>query len=240
MSKPSILVIEDDQDMLTLVRAGLQREGYSIETASNMASVANAISRSNPDGILLDLVLPDGDGLKLIGEIRKMTRAPIIVVSGKNELVDKVVGLEMGADDYVSKPFQMKELCARIKAQVRRYHTLSDPAKSASGNEAILQFDRWILDPSRFQIFTADGESGDLTVKEFKLLHALARAAGRVLSREQLLDLARADDFSVTDRAIDTQITRIRKKIGDDASDSHIIRAVRGAGYMFVASVKTL
>jgi len=237
MAKPSILVVDDDPDMVTLIKAGLQKEGYDVETMPNATGLSTRIRKVQPAVILLDLVLPDGDGLKLIGDIRTITQAPIIVVSGKGELVDKVVGLEMGADDYVSKPFQMKELCARVKAQLRRYQSSGETGGAKGGNQQ-LQFDCWTLDPTRYQLFTAEGMSANLTVKEFKLLHALARSAGRVLTREQLLDLARADDFNVTDRAIDTQITRIRKKIGDDAASPRVIQAIRGAGYMFVATVK--
>lgn len=232
--KPTILAVDDDTDMLTLVSAALMREGYDVATETRASAVVQAVRTKKPEGILLDLMLPDGDGLKLIAGIREITDVPIIVVSGKDELIDKIVGLEMGADDYVAKPLQVRELAARIKAQLRRYAELKSSAQIAPDTAA---FGDWTLDRAKMQIFRSDGTPGDLTVKEFRLLDVLVRASGRVLSREQILDMARQDDINVTDRAIDTQITRIRKKIGDDAAHPTMIQSIRGVGYAFVAPV---
>ena len=236
--KPAILFVDDHPDMRETIRVGLENEGYNVTATASAQEFIAKLKTVRADAILLDLVLADENGLNLIGKVREYTNAPVIVVSGKSGLMDKVVGLEMGADDYVSKPFEMKELSTRIKAQLRRYQTPAQDAKGAletSAQEKI-PFGNWTLDPSRLQIFDKNGKSGDLTVKEFRLLQTFVISPNQVLSREQLLDKSRLNDFNVTDRAIDTQIARIRKKIGDDGSDPQIIQSVRGVGYMFVLS----
>lgn len=230
--KPSILFVDDNPDMRELVRVGLENDGYKVTSTASAQEFLDKLPQLTPDAILLDLILADENGLNLISKIREYTNAPVIVVSGKNDLVDKVIGLEMGADDYVSKPFQMKELSTRIKAQLRRYKTpgLQQDAQATTK----ISFGSWVLDRARMQAYTKDGASADLTVKEFRLLETFALCPNQVLSREQLLDKSRENDMNVTDRAIDTQIVRIRKKIGDDGTCPQVIRAIRGVGYMFV------
>jgi DNA-binding response OmpR family regulator len=231
--KPSILFVDDNPEMCELVRTGLERDGYAVTSTSSAQEFLEKLTFIRPDAILLDLVLSDENGLNLISKIREQTNAPVIVVSGKSDLVDKVVGLEMGADDYVSKPFQMKELSTRIKAQLRRYQSLA-PENRANAKTEQIPFGKWVLDRARLQIFNKDKESGDLTVKEFRLLEALILCPNQVLSRDQLLEKSRSHDMNVTDRAIDTQIARIRKKIGDDGSGPQLIQSIRGIGYIFV------
>ena len=232
--KSSILIVEDNPDMLIMVQEGLESDGYNVIATSNAKEFIKNLKISNVDAILLDLILSDENGLNLITQIREHTNAPVIVVSGKSDIVDKIVGLEMGADDYISKPFQMKELCTRIKAQIRRYRTLSSAESNQSRTGDKIHFGKWMIDFSRLQIFDESGNSGDLTIKEFRLLEAFVLSPHRPLSREQLLDKSRMNDFNVTERAIDTQVMRIRKKIGDDPADPKIIQSVRGFGYMFV------
>ncbi len=237
--KAKVLIVEDNEDFLNALREGLEREEYEVATAANARQLAERLAMDIPHIILLDLMLPDCNGLDLLSSIRLCTNAPVIVISGKGELVDKVVGLEMGADDYISKPFQIKEVAARIKAQLRRYRAGATP-KLLEKKANKLRFGSWTLDRGRLQVFDQKGQSGNLTVKECRLLESLILSAGKILSREQLLEMARAGEFNVTDRAIDTQITRIRRKIGDDGSNPKIIQSVRGAGYIFTAPIEII
>jgi len=235
MTKPVILLVEDDAFMREVLVTALTQEGYAPTAASSASEFMRILPNHKPDIVLLDLVLPDGNGLSLIKDVRKHTDVPVIIVSGKNELTDKVVGLELGADDYVGKPVQMKEITARIKAQLRRYQSMRKEEIGAAPKKSDaerLSFGPWILDRPQMQAFSTTGESAGLSVKEFRLLEALVLSANRVLTREQLLDRARKDDYSITDRAIDVQILRIRRKLKDKPGANEIIRAIRGAGYM--------
>lgn len=233
MTKAAVLVVDDNDRLRRIVCESLEAEGYLVFAAANGKEAVDAIQAQSIDALVLDIVLPDEDGLSLIARIRKTSDAPVILVSGKNAWVDKVIGLEMGADDYLGKPFEMKELCARVKANVRRYRSGGREAETRAATPAPIMFDRWTLDPAKFQAFDNEGASADLTVMEFRLLQALAETPNCVLSREQILARARADSLAVFDRAVDIQITRIRRKIGDDARSPRIIKTVRGAGYMF-------
>lgn len=212
------------------MRENLELDGYTVFCASTGDEAMKILRVKKAEAILLDLGLPDGDGLSLISSIRQLTAAPVIVISGKGDLVDKVVGLEMGADDYLGKPFDMKELSARVKAGVRRYKNMLQP-QAQEERPRKFRFGRHVLDTGRCQAYDAAGKSCDLTAMEFKLLETLVESAGRVLTREQLLDKARADNLNVSDRAIDIQVARIRRKIGDDAKEPRIIKTVRGIGY---------
>jgi DNA-binding response OmpR family regulator len=226
--KPKILLVDDDEFMCSVLTTGLERDGYEVTAVGSAHELMNMLPKMLPDSILLDLVLPDSNGLNLIATIREHTAAPVIVVSSKNELVDKVVGLEMGADDYISKPFEIKELSARLKAHVRRYQG----GASQHEEKKAIRFGPWTMDRDQLQVLGENGKNAGLSIKEFRLLEVLLLSHNRVLSREQLLDLSRASDFNVTDRAIDTQITRIRKKLNDEDAANGMIRTVRGIGYM--------
>jgi two-component system phosphate regulon response regulator OmpR len=241
-AKPTVLLVEDSKMVRETIAQALGEEGYNVIPAANAKELAAKLPTAKPDIILLDLILPDGDGLTLINKIREHTDAPVLVVSGKAEMVDKVVGLEMGADDYIGKPIEIKELTARVKAHLRRYKANDAEAKAPAKKKDAkrIKFESWILDRPQFQIFDKKGNSGNLTVKEFQLLEALVMQPNCVLSREQLLDQARAGNYSTTDRAIDVQILRIRKKIGDSADDPEIIKSIRGIGYMLAAKTEIL
>lgn len=241
MEKPLVLIVEDESFTREVMTTGLAQEGYSVLAAATAHEFSTLLPSAYPSVILLDLVLPDGDGLTLIKEARKHTDAPVIIVSSKNELADRVKGLDLGADDYVGKPVEMVELTARVKAQLRRYQSMKkeESGKEKRKSEAErLSFGTWILDRPQMQVFSTTGPSANLSVNEYKLLEALVLSSNRVLSREQLLDKARTDDYSVTDRAIDVQILRIRRKLGDKAGAGEIIRAIRGVGYMCAAETK--
>lgn len=243
LHKGTVLTVDDDADLQVVMRHYLEAEGYQILSARSGAELLAKLETAAPDIILLDLILPDNDGLSLLGQIRSKCSAAVIVVSGKDETADRIVGLEMGADDYLTKPFEMRELSARIKAVLRRTAGAEPAAndKSAGGlaKAARIVFGGWTLDRRQYQLFDAQGKPAELTSGEFRLLEALVCAPNRVLSREQLFELTRGGgDFDSYDRAIDIQVARIRKKLQDDPKNSELIKTVRGVGYMFTGEAR--
>ena len=236
-----ILLIEDTDDIRFLTKAGLEREGYEVIECVNARSALTYLeSGCLPHTILLDLMLPDENGINLIPSIRKYTDAPIIIVTAKSEVVERVVGLEVGADDYVVKPFELPELMARVKAHVRRF--VKDDQTEAEESDKKLKFGKWIFDTSKLQVYSESGQNANLSMGEFNILEILISRPNRVFTREQLLDKTRSD-YNVTDRAIDTQIARIRKKLEQDGVEEGSygwIQSVRGAGYYFSGSVKPI
>lgn len=239
MSKPNILIIEDNLPVRELMRESLEESGNTVFTASDGGEALRVLRVKAVDAIILDLVLPDGDGLSLMSEIRKSSDAPVIVVSGKGSLVDRVVGLEMGADDYLAKPFEVTEFLARVKANIRRYRAQENRKSPASAKKPRIRFGTLVLDPNKFDAFDAKGKACRLTAMEFRLLEALVGAPNRVLSREQLLEKVRAEALNVNDRAIDIQIGRIRQKIGDKGK-TKMIATVRSVGYMLACDANNL
>ncbi len=237
MPRETILSVEDDERLQVVVREYLEQDGYKILSAANGADMLAKLATSAPDVILLDLHLPDKDGETLIGSIRDKSNARIIVVSGKNETVDRILCLEMGADDYLTKPFEMRELSARIKAVLRRNAPPDPRAKTSTDPSHVpkILFRNWCLDRLQYQVVETPGNRpAGLTTGEFKLLEALALAPNRVLSREQLFEMVGNGNYDVYDRAIDIHIARIRKKLGE-TPDLPLIKTVRGVGYMFCA-----
>lgn len=241
MSKATILSVDDDENLQLVVAQYLQEDGHKVISAMSGAELEAKLDTANADIILLDLVLPDAEGLGLIAKIRARCKTPIIIVSGKSDTTEKIVSLEMGADDYITKPFEMRELSARIKAVVRRSTDTasaapaSDPSQTPQKDK--ICFDEWCLDRLQYQLFDTKGKSADLTAGEFRLLEALAVSPNRVLSRDYLFELTREADFDSFDRAVDIQIGRIRKKLNDDAKEPRIIKTVRGVGYMFCGNI---
>lgn len=236
MNKGIVLSVDDDEGLQIVLKQYLESDGYKVLTAGNGAQLNESLEEpSEPDVILLDLGLPDADGLTLIPQIRTKTQAPIIVVSGKSDTTEKIVCLEMGADDYITKPFEMRELAARIKAALRRVGPPANDSNLAAPpreeQKEIIEFGDFVLNRNQFQLFDRNNKSLEITTGEFELLEALVTAPNRALSREQLFDRTRDGEFDSYDRAIDIQIGRIRKKLGTDGAD--IIKTVRGVGYMF-------
>lgn len=203
----------------------LQREDFQVTTAGSVAEGMGEINRRSFDLILLDLILPDGDGIEMCGRIRERHRTPIVILSTRRQLEDRVAGLETGADDYIVKPYEPAEMIARVKAQLRRAQQLS----SSNGHE-VIHAGRLTVDPSR-QDALVDGEAVGLTQKEFQLLRYLAERAGRAVSRDNLVDQLWAEDELGSDKNVAVYIRRIRQKIERDPDAPEILVTVRGFGY---------
>lgn len=235
MQKGTILIVDDDEGLQTVLGHYLENDGYKVIFAMNWATAIEKISEVGFDVILLDLSLPDGEGMSLISKIRTDSKAPIIIVSGKSDTTEKIVCLEMGADDYITKPFEMRELSARIKAVLRRSNdnhevTTQNPISKLEK----IKFNDWCLDRTKYQLLDEENKSVELTTGEFKLLEALIISSNRVLTRDHLFELTRDQKYDSFDRAIDIQIARLRKKL---KKDSHLIETVRGVGYMFIGNI---
>lgn len=249
MNKGTILSVDDDENLQIVIGQYLESDGYNVIRAGNVASALQQAENHKPDVVLLDLVLPDGEGLVLIPQLRSKTGAGIIVVSGKSDTTEKIVCLEMGADDYITKPFEMRELSARIKAVLRRRDPSNDGLQAANEAQDDKKADSialaekisfeggWTLDRNQYQLFDNKGDSAELTTGEFKLLEALLMSANRALSREHLFDLTRDGEFDAYDRAIDIQIARLRKKLCDDSKSPRVIKTIRGVGYIFCGAL---
>ena len=241
MKKGTILAIDDDHNLQLVMSQYLESEGYKVTTANKVTEALEKIEGVHTDVILLDLGLPDGEGLSLIAQLKSKSEAAIIIVSGKTDTTEKIICLEMGADDYITKPFEMRELSARIKAVTRRSSSTeaSKPVSDQNNKQRdkIVFEDGWCLDRHQYQVFRPDEESADLTTGEFQLLEALVMSPNRALSRERLFELTRDGDYDVYDRAIDIQIARLRKKLNDDIDSPKLIKTVRGVGYMFSGRV---
>ena len=238
-NKPRILVVDDDPKIRQMLSRYLEEEGFHIALASTGAEMRDALARNRADLVLLDLVLPGEDGLLLAREIRAQDgRTGIIMVTGRSEMVDTVVGLEVGADDYIGKPFHLRNLLARIKSVLRRLQpppgeAVFRPSEPQEGEA--LRFDGWRIDFDRREVRRPDGAEVPLTSGEFDLLAIFARHAGRVLTRDMLMDLTRGRQWEVFDKAIDAQVARLRRKIETDPKVPAIIKSVRGVGYVFAA-----
>ncbi len=233
---PHILVVDDHREIRELVSRALSKEGFRVSTAADGRAMRKALADSRIDLILLDLMLPGEDGLSLCRGIRAESNIPIIMLTAKGEEVDRIVGLEMGADDYLPKPFSSRELVARIKAVLRRSR---EPAQTGNPGRRPkrYRFDRWTLDTGSRELLRADGVAVPLSTGEYDLLIAMVERPQRVLNRDQLLDLARGRSVAGLDRSIDTQVSRLRKKLELDPNDPKIIKTVWGGGYSFTPAV---
>ncbi len=220
-----VLVVDDEPDLLELVRVNLAQSGYAVETASSGSDALAALRRAPPDVMILDLMLPDISGTELCARVRadqRLTGLPIIMLTAKSEEIDRVVGLELGADDYVTKPFSPRELSLRVRAVLRRRAPSGDGAR-------ILEHGALRVDPDSHRA-SVEGREITLTAKEFQLLVALMGRPGRVMTRERLLDEVWGSDITVTSRTIDTHLKRLREKLG---AAGDLIETVRGVGYRF-------
>lgn len=222
-----VVLIEDDERLARLTAKYLESHGVNVTWLADGKAGLAEVLRNRPDAVLLDLQLPGLDGIAVCRELRKRCDVPILMITARDEEADRVLGLELGADDYIAKPFSSRELLARIRAQVRRARGRVGPPLKP------LEVGGLWLDPGALRA-TLDGNTLNLTAYEFTLLRVLAENAGRVLGREQLLYLAKGNAEESFDRSIDVQISRLRAKLGDDSKNPRMLKTVRGLGYMLV------
>jgi two-component system OmpR family response regulator len=235
---PHILVVDDHRDIRDLIGRYLVKNGLRVTTAENAAAARKVLKASAVDLVVLDVMMPGEDGLSLCRHLRETGAVPVILLTAMAEDTDRVVGLEMGADDYVTKPFNPRELLARIRAVLRRTaqpHRPRDPIEARR-----LAFDRFVLDVARRELVDDGGVASPLSTAEFQLLSAFVKRPRMVLSRDQLLDLTSGRAPQVFDRSIDNQVSRLRKKIEADPRSPVLIKTVWGGGYMFTADVTEL
>jgi two-component system phosphate regulon response regulator OmpR len=230
-----IVVVDDDEGVRSMVAEYLVRNGFSVSEAEGGERLRSIMAERPIDLALLDISMPGDDGLTLAREIRGLGGAGIIMLTANSDELDKIVGLEVGADDYVTKPFSPRELLARIRAVLRRLQG-SGGSAATMGNE--VQMGRCRLNLDTHRLYDADGSEVAVTAMEYDLLKTFAEHPDRVLTRDQLLDLAHSKDMEPFDRSIDTRIARLRRKIESDPSKPGCIKTVRGAGYVFVPAAK--
>lgn len=235
MSEPHILVVEDEPDIRESVAEYLRRNGLRASEAGDGAAMREILARDPADLVLLDIRLPGEDGLSLARELRAAGGIGIMMVTANRDMVDRVVGLELGADDYVSKPFELRELLARIRAVLRRIERA--PAGDAAA-EPRVRFGRCVLDRAAHRLIGPDGGEIAITASEFELLSIFAESPDEVLPRERLLGLASRSQLDPFDRSLDMRITRVRRKIERDPRFPRVIKTVRSAGYMFVSAAE--
>ncbi len=232
---PHLLIVDDDREICALLTKFMVRHGYRASSAGDGPAMMKALEAARIDLVVLDLMLPGEDGLSLCRRIRAVSTLPIIMLTAVGEETDRIIGLEMGADDYLAKPFNPRELLARIKAVLRRAGA-ARAATSPAGR--VLAFYGWRLDTARRQLFSPEDVLVPLRAGEYDLLLAFLDHPQRVLSRDQLLDLARGRNASAFDRSVDVQVSRLRRKIEPDPAEPRLIQTVRGGGYIFSAVVE--
>jgi len=226
-----LLLVDDDLEVLALLRKFLEQHGYSVDVAADGVALWQAVERRMPELIILDVMLPGDNGLVLCQRLRAEHRVGIIMLTAMGELSDRVVGLEMGADDYLTKPFDARELLARVRAVLRRTGETGGALADTSGR--VLAFENWQLDITRRELRSPENVMIPLSTGEFELLLVFAEHPRRVLSRQQLLDMARGETYDAFDRSIDVQVSRLRRKLETDVTGTSMIRTVRNSGYLF-------
>lgn len=230
-----VLVVDDDREIRELLGRFLTKHGYRVTAVENGKDMRRALKDWHIDLVILDLMLPGEDGLSICRDLRASSSIPVIMLTVMGEETDRIVGLEMGADDYVAKPFNPRELLARMKAVFRRARTT--PSNVIGSRRCLLSFASWKLDSGMRRLESPDGLIVDLSTGEFDLLFAFVEHPRRVLSRDQLLDLTRGRSEAPFDRSVDMQVSRLRQKIEVDPANPELIKTVRGGGYLFTAPV---
>jgi two-component system phosphate regulon response regulator OmpR len=229
-----LLFVADDRSIREMLSEYLTSQGYQVVLAHDGAAMRNEIERATPDLVLLDLKLPHEDGLSLARYLRERYDVGIIMVTGAGGVVDRIVGLEVGADDYVAKPFDPRELLARIKSVMRRMHARPAVPRESDSPRSV-RFGQCRLDLASHQLVGRDGDQIPITSMEFDLLKVFAENPGKALSRDRILTLTRNREWDPFDRSIDIRVARLRRKVETDADNPQVIRTVRGVGYMFVS-----
>jgi two-component system OmpR family response regulator len=236
--EPHILLVDDERDIREPLAAYLSRNGMRVTKAENAAVARQVLSAYAIDLVLLDVMMPGEDGLSLVSWLRGTHPVPVILLTARSEETDRIVGLEMGADDYVTKPFSPRELQARIKAVLRRVGESGALVRAPDTDS--YAFGPWVLKSGERELVDRDGVAIPLSTGEYNILHALVTRPRRVLSREQLLDLSQGRELGAFERSIDNHISRLRKKIEENPSEPKLIKTVWGGGYMLAAEVRRL
>ena len=234
----TILVVDDDAKIRLLLRRCLESDGYRVVEAETEAEVVQQLASDTIDLITLDLQLGAENGLHIAAKVRETSNVPIVMVTGKGDVIDKVVGLEIGADDYIAKPFHLREVQARIRSAIRRNEMVTGRQVSEDPVDQTFVFNGWVANFQTYELKTPSGEVCDMTTTDFKLLMLFLNAPKRVLSRDQIMDQLSGSDWAPYDRTVDNQVARLRKKIEVDPARPQIIKTVRGIGYTFVADVE--
>ena len=232
-AEPHVLIVDDDRETRDLLQTFFARRGVQVSTASNGEEMDATLRRVAVDLVILDVMLPGRSGLDLCRELRARSRVPIIMLTAVTETTDRVVGLEMGADDYVAKPFDPRELLARVRAVLRRLDDKAGGQPKHRDEPLTFHFAGWTMDIARRRLVSPKGVRVELTTAEFNLLHTLVRSAHRVLTREQLIELSGGDATQSFDRSVDILISRLRRKLEEDPRAPKLILTVRGGGYQF-------
>ena len=232
-----LLVVDDDPRIRAMLSRYFEGEGFRVSVAENGAQMRHHLAGPPADLVLLDLGLPDGDGLSLARELRVQSEIGIIIVTGRSDEIDRIVGLEVGADDYISKPFNLREVLARVKSVLRRLQPARSVMDHSVPSRDVVRFAGWTFDIGRRQLTSLNGTDVTLTTGEFDLLSVFVQHPGRVLTRDYLMDETRGRSWEAFDRSIDAQVSRLRRKI-DDPKNPKLLKSVRGVGYVFTATTE--
>ncbi|HEF4760846.1 TPA: response regulator [Pseudomonas putida] len=234
---PRVLIVDDDPLIRELLQAYLSQEGYDVHCADTAEQAETFLANQTVDLVMLDIRLPGKDGLTLTRELRVRSEVGIILITGRNDEIDRIVGLECGADDYVIKPLNPRELVSRAKNLIRRVRHAQSPQPSVAVSKPVKQFADWALDTDRRRLIDPSGSETLLTHGEFQLLSVFLRNSGHTLSRDQLMDQIRNREWVPNDRSIDVLVGRLRRKLHDDPAEPQLIITIHGAGYLFTASL---
>ncbi len=236
----NVLIVDDEAEVRALLREYFELEGYRVSEAGDGAEMRAHLEKHPVTLVTLDVNLPGQDGFALAREIRAQRNVPIIMISGKQDPIDRVIGLELGADDYITKPFNLREVLARVRAVLRRYQHDDRPAASLTGQskDDRYGFDGFVLSIPRRELTDANGRVIELTTAEFNLLELLVTRPARVMTRDNIMDALKGHEWSPLDRSIDTLVARLRKKVEGDTEHPRLIKTVRGVGYVFAVEVQ--
>lgn len=240
MTEPApttLLLVDDEPTLREPLAEYLTRQGFVVQEAESAAAARTKLAQATPDLVLLDIMMPGEDGLSLCRHLVESRRLPTILLTAKGEAMDRIIGLEIGADDYVTKPFEPRELVARIRSVLRRAER---PAAPTTDHELLYEFEGWQLDPLKHRLTDPDGALVPLSTAEFRMLRAFCDHPRQVLDRDRLLDMVQGREAHLFDRAVDNQISRLRRKIEADSRDPRFIQTVRGGGYRFATDVARL